>query len=80
MLELRILLNSVISDTKHGVHFMSLDLKDYFLTTPMKYLELLKVQMKNFPSDVYEQYQLSLKTTSTDSIYSKIKKGMYSLK
>ena len=35
IIETKILLNSVISDACKGARFMSMDLKDYFLNTPM---------------------------------------------
>ena len=36
ILEFKLLINSVISDHDRGANFMSLDLKDFFLATPMK--------------------------------------------
>ena len=35
LLETKLMINSVISDAKHGAKFMSCDLKDFFLATPM---------------------------------------------
>ena len=52
LLETKILLNSVISDAKNGARFLSMDLKDMFLHTPMDKPEFMKVQLKYFPQDI----------------------------
>ena len=36
LLETKILLNSVMSDASKGARFMSADIKDHFLATPMR--------------------------------------------
>ena len=59
---------------------MSADIKDYFLATPMKTCEYMKVQYKNIPEDIKEHYNLKDKVTSDNCIYTRIKKGMYGLK
>ena len=43
LLETKVLINSTISDSKHGARFMSADIKDYFFTTPMGKVEFVKV-------------------------------------
>ena len=48
ILETKILINSVISDAKRGARFMSADLKDFFLATPMLHPEYMKIHIKNF--------------------------------
>ena len=35
LLETKVMINSVISDAKAGARFMTADIKDYFLATPM---------------------------------------------
>ena len=80
LLETKILINSVISDAGNGARFMSLDLKDYFLATPMERPEYMKVLLKYFPTDIQVKYKLHEKVTPTGYIYIKINKGMYGLK
>ena len=58
MLETKILINSVISDAKKGAHFMTTDLKDDFLNTPMARKEYMKVPYKYFPEDIRQRYNL----------------------
>ena len=80
MLETKVLVNSTISDAKQGARFMSADLKDFFLATPMEGEEYMKANYKHFPKDIRKQYDLENKVSSSGHIYIKIKKGMYGLK
>ena len=59
---------------------MSLDLKDFFLMSPMPVPEFMKIHIKNFPPDIIEFYKLQQKVTPDGYIYIRIKKGMYGLK
>ncbi len=59
---------------------MSLDLKDFFLATPMVRPEYMKVPLKYFPQDIIERYSLDKKVDANGFIYVKINKGMYGLK
>ena len=71
--------NSTFSDAHKGARFMSLDLKDFFLATPMQELEIMKVPYKYFPDYIIKKYNLhALKDNESISI--KVKKGMYGLK
>ncbi len=60
LVETKILLNSVISDAHRGARFISYDLKDYFLATPMDRPEFMKVKLKYFPDDIINKYQLRI--------------------
>ena len=80
MLETKILINSTISDAPRGARFMSADLKDFFLATPMEGDEYMKVHIKYFPEDIRQRYKLHEKVTASGHIYIRIKKGMYGLK
>ena len=80
MLETKILINNVISDASKGARFMSADLKDHFLATPMEGVEYMKVQYKHFLDDIRRRYKLDEKVTTSGHIYIRIKKGMYGLK
>lgn len=79
LLETKILLNSVISDAKKGARFMSLDLKDFFLMSPMPDAEYMKIPTKYLPQDIINRYSLTEKIHK-GYVYCKIKKGMYGLK
>ena len=79
LLETKILLNSVISDASKGARFLTLDIKDHFLATPMKEPEFMKIPWKYFPEDIRKRYNLEL-LVENGYVYVKIKKGMYGLK
>ena len=79
LLETKILFNSVISDYKDGTTFLSMDLKDMFLHTPMTKPEYMKMPLKYFPEDIIQQYTLP-DLEHNSYIYIKFKKGVYRLK
>ena len=58
---------------------MSMDLKDFFLATPMIKPKFMKVPLKYFPTDIIERYNLQNKA-HFEFIYIKIKKCMYGVK
>jgi hypothetical protein len=80
LLETKLLLNSVISDAAKGARFMSMDLKDHFLASPMERPEYMRVHRRHIPPDIFEQYNLHSIISTDGFIYIKIKKGMYGLK
>merc|ERR1711966_444523 len=77
LLTVKMLLNSVIS-TK-GATFMTIDIKDFYLNTPMERPEYLRMKMANFPDDVIEHYRLKDKVDAKGNLYVKCVKGMYGL-
>ena len=80
LIETKLFLNSVISDHKlHNAKFCSIDIKDFFLTTPMVQAEYLCIHKRYFSPEFKSMYQLHDKIHK-DYIYCKVKKGMYGLK
>ena len=79
LLETKLLINSVISDARKGARFMSLDLKDFFLKSPMKDAEYMRIHKKYLPQDIVKRYNLETKLHH-DYFYCKIKRGIYGLK
>jgi len=51
-LEIKLLLNSSISDTNKGTRFMSADIKDHFLATPIDNPEYIHVKYKYILIDI----------------------------
>ena len=80
ILETKIMLNSVISDAKQGARFMGLDLKDFFLASPMARPEFMRIHYKHFPQDIKEMYNIDDLKAPDDYVYVRIKRGMYGLK
>ena len=79
LLETKILGNSVISDAAKGAQFLTCDLKDFFLATPMAKPEFMKIPLRVIPSDIQQQYHLS-ELQHNNYVFIKIQKGMYGLK
>ena len=59
---------------------MSMDIKDYFVNTPIDTPEYMKVHYKHIPPDIWSRYNLNTKVTTDGYQYVKIKKGMYGLR
>jgi hypothetical protein len=77
MITVKLHLNSVIS-TK-GARYCTIDLKDFYLMTPMTRPEYMRMKIKDLPKDFVIMYNLANKATSDGFVYIKIQKGMYGL-
>ena len=77
MLLAKILFNSVIS-TK-GARFMTGDIKNFYLMTPLKRKEYVKLKLADIPLEVINEYKLRNKVTSDGHVYIELNKGMYGL-
>ena len=49
LLEIKLLINIVISDTKKGARFCTYDIKDLFLASPMDCKEYRRIQWEYIP-------------------------------
>ena len=76
LLTVKLLLNSVISTT--GAKFMGIDIKNFYLNTPMERFEYMKMKLSNFPQDIIDQYKLNDKEKN-GYVYVEIRKGMYGI-
>jgi hypothetical protein len=70
-------LNSVIS-TKNAC-YCTINLKDFYLNTPMNQPEYMRMKISNLPLDFIKAYNLNNLATNDGTIYVKIQKGMYDL-
>jgi hypothetical protein len=77
LLTVKILLNSIISTP--NAKFISMDMKDFYLNTPMARYKYMRLQLLDMPEDVITQYKLNKIATPEGFIYCKIQKGMYGL-
>ena len=71
----KIVLNSVVSD---DAHWMTIDIVDYYLNTPLERPEYLRINVKFIPNDVIIKYNLR-KYINNKSILFEVNKGMYGL-
>ena len=67
MLLVKIMLNSVISTP--GAKFMSIDIKNFYLATPMDRYEYLKLKLCDIPAEIINEYGLRNIATPDESVY-----------
>ena len=72
----KILLNSVIST--QDARFMTLDIKDFYLNTPMDRPEYMRIPIDVIPEEIIEQYNLR-SIESNGYVYVEINRSMYGL-
>ena len=77
LLTVKLLLNSTISTL--GAKFFTLDIKNFYLNTPLKRYEYIRLPMKDIPDDVKEEYNLYQKATKDGFVYVEVREGMYEL-
>ena len=77
LLTVKLLLNSVISTA--GAKFMTIDIKDFYLNTPMARYEYMRLKLSDLPEDIVEHYRLAEKVATDGYVYVEIRRGMYGL-
>jgi hypothetical protein len=77
LLTVKLLLNSIISTP--NARFMTLDLKDFYLMTPMKRYEYFGMKLELFPQDIINLYHLQNKANHNGNVHCEVCRGMYSL-
>lgn len=77
MLVAKILFNSVIST--HGARFMTMDVGNFYLNTPLLRPEYLRLHIDDIPDEIIIQYKLRDIVDDKGHVYVKATKGMYGL-
>ena len=80
LLEAKLMLNSIISNADEGAHFFAIDLKDFFLATPMDKPEYMRLHSTYFFDGIKHEYDIESRIASDGYVYIRINKGMYRLK
>jgi hypothetical protein len=70
-------INSIISTP--GARYMTLDVKNFNLNTPMARYEYVRIKIDDIPEEIIVEYNLCKKATSDGHVYVKIQKGMNGL-
>jgi hypothetical protein len=74
---IKILINSTLSTEDAAM--MMMDIKNYYLGTPLPRFEYMKMLLSRFPEEIVQKYRLN--ALAVDSwVYIEIRKGMYGLK
>jgi hypothetical protein len=69
--------NSVISTPK--ARYMTLDISNFYLNTPMKRYEYVRIKLTDIPEEVIVEYNLRDKADENGYVYVEVRKGMYGL-
>ena len=77
LLTVKLLLNRFIST--EGARFMILDISIFYLMTPLKRKEYVKMKLSDFPETLIAHDNLCEKATPYGFVYVAIKRGMYGL-
>jgi hypothetical protein len=77
LLTIKLLINSVISTP--GANFFTMDIKNFYLCTPMAWYEYTRLKLAGMPEDVIKHYCLRDIAMPDGHVYCKIRQGMYGL-
>ena len=77
MLVAKLLFNSIISTPK--AKFMTMDISNFYLMTPLKRKEYIRMKISDIPEEIIIEYKLRDLVTDDGSIYIQANKGMYGL-
>jgi hypothetical protein len=77
-LDAKIHINSTISDAHKGARYMTLDIKNFYLGTPMSYYQYIRVHLSLIPLEIIQEYNLHAEQDGY--VYFEIRKGIYGLK
>ncbi len=77
MLVAKLLFNSPISTS--GARFMTMDISNFYLMTPLKRPEYIKMRLSDIPEEIIKEYGLREKATSDGSVFIEVNRGMYGL-
>ncbi len=77
LLTVELLINSMISTP--GARFFMMDIKNFYLCTPMARYEYIQLKLSDMSDGVIAHYHLCDMATSNGYVYCKIRQGMYGL-
>ena len=77
LITVKLLLNSIVSTP--GAKCFTMDIKNFYLMTPMERYEYLRIKMDDIPDEVIEQYDLNSKSSKDGYVYVEVRRGMYGL-
>ena len=78
-MDIKIHLNSTISDAVRGARYATADIENYYLNNPMKFFRYMRIALKDIPPEIIIEYNL-LSIAHNGYVFIEISKGMYGLK
>ena len=79
VLNTKIILNTVISDTNKGAKFMTAGIQNHYLQIPMKKYQYMQIALKYFTQEIQNEYNIK-NIADNEYVYVEIIKGMHGLK
>ena len=80
LIDLKIHLNSVISDARKDTRYLTVDIINYYLNNPLANYQYMRIHLKDIPNEVVIEYSLLPIADSSRYVYVEIRKGVYGLK
>jgi hypothetical protein len=80
MLDAKLHINSTISDAHKGARYLGIDIKNYYLGTPLKYYQYIHVLAKRIPQEVWDDPRYAPHIEPDGFVNLEICRGMYGLK
>ncbi len=77
LLTVRLMFNSII--VTPNAKFMTIDIKDYYLMTPIDHYKNFRMKLELFPPDIIDEYGLRDKVDADGSVFCEVQRGMYGL-
>jgi hypothetical protein len=77
LLTIKLMFNSIISTP--NAKFMTIDIKDFYLMTPMDRYEYFRMKLELFPHDIINEYGLRDKADADGNVFCEMRRGMYGL-
>jgi hypothetical protein len=77
LLTVKLMFNSIISTP--NAKFMTINIKDYYLMTPMDRYEYFRMKLELFPQDIIDEYRLHGKVDADGNVFCEVQRGMYGL-
>jgi hypothetical protein len=68
--------DSTISDTSRGARYMGIDIKNYYLGTPTKYYQYIRILAKLIPQEVWDDPCYAPHIEADGFVYLEIRCGM----
>ncbi len=77
LLTVKLMFNSIISTP--NAKFMTIDIKDYYLMTPMDRYKYFRKKLELFPPIITNEYGLHDKVDADGNVFCEVQRGMYGL-
>jgi hypothetical protein len=77
MLVAKLLFNSVVSTP--GAKFMTMDISNFYLMTPLLRPEYLRIKLTDIPDEIIQEYRLHTLVNAKGFVFVEVTKGMYGL-